>query len=114
MAGISHLPYLVASALVDAVTAVGAEDPLVWELAAGGFRDTSRVAASDTQMFLDILSTNRAAVLEQVDRFAAELAEIRALLGEANESGLREKLERSREQRIGWEKRRMREMVNRE
>jgi prephenate dehydrogenase len=105
VAGISHLPYLVASALVDAVAAVGAEDPLVWELAAGGFRDTSRVAASDTQMFLDILSTNRAAVLEQVDRFAAELGEIRALLGEANESGLREKLERSKTVREEWARR---------
>jgi prephenate dehydrogenase len=105
VASISHLPFLVASALVDAVTAVGAEDPLVWELAAGGFRDTSRVAASDTQMFLDILSTNRAAVLEQVDRFAAELGEIRALLGEANESGLREKLERSKTVREEWARR---------
>ena len=49
----------------------------MWELAAGGFRDTSRVAASDTQMFLDILLTNRAAVLAQVDAFAAELGELR-------------------------------------
>ena len=46
---------------------VGDDDPTVWELAAGGFRDTSRVAASDTQMFLDILMTNRTAVLAQFD-----------------------------------------------
>ena len=74
VASISHLPFLLASALTGAVAEVGAIDPLVWELAAGGFRDTSRVAASDTQMFLDILLTNRAAVLAQVDAFAASWA----------------------------------------
>jgi prephenate dehydrogenase len=65
VASISHLPFLLASALVHAVNDVGADDPKVWELAAGGFRDTSRVAASDTRMFMDILLTNRAAVLER-------------------------------------------------
>ncbi len=59
VASISHLPFLLASALVHAVADTGAQDPAVWELAAGGFRDTSRVAASDTRMFLDILMTNR-------------------------------------------------------
>ena len=45
------------------------DDAAVWDLAAGGFRDTSRVAASDTRMFLDILMTNRPAVLAQVDAY---------------------------------------------
>ena len=75
VASISHLPFLVASALTAAVADVGATDPTVWDVAAGGFRDTSRVAASDTQMFLDILLTNRQAVLEQVDAFALHLGE---------------------------------------
>ncbi|MCB0130777.1 MAG: prephenate dehydrogenase [Caldilineaceae bacterium] len=105
VASISHLPYLLASALVDAVAQVGADDPTVWELAAGGFRDTSRVAASDTQMFLDILLTNRPAVLEQIDRFAGELAELRRLLDAADEETLRVKLDQSQAKRSWWQQR---------
>src|SRR5690606_24517374 len=43
VAAISHLPFLAASALVHTAAEVGTDDPTVWELAAGGFRDTSRV-----------------------------------------------------------------------
>ena len=107
MASISHLPFLVASALTAAVAEVGADDPTVWELAAGGFRDTSRVAASDTQMFLDILMTNRAAVLEQIDRFAAQLGTLRDLLADGDEDALREKLaDRRRRGRVEAERKR--------
>ncbi len=102
VAAISHLPFLVASALTAAVAEVGAADPLVWELAAGGFRDTSRVAASDTQMFLDILLTNRAAVLAQIDRFSAELDGLRTLLAAEDEAALRAKLAATRQWRSGW------------
>ncbi len=104
VAGISHLPFLVASALVEAVIAVGEEDPLIWTLAAGGFRDTSRIAASDTQMFLDILSTNRTAILEQLDHFTAELSALRTLLADEDEAALRAKLAHAREKRIGWQR----------
>lgn len=104
VASISHLPFLLASALVHAVADVGAGDPAVWELAAGGFRDTSRVAASDTRMFLDILMTNRAAVLAQLDSTAAHLAELRALLAAGDEATLRAKLSRSQQARAAWKK----------
>jgi prephenate dehydrogenase len=105
VASISHLPFLLASALTAAVAEVGADDPTVWELAAGGFRDTSRVAASDTQMFLDILLTNRAAVLEQIDNFDRHLQAVRDLLEGADEAGLRVKLGESQKARAGWRKR---------
>ena len=106
VASISHLPFLVASALTGAVAQVGASDPMVWDLAAGGFRDTSRVAASDTQMFLDILLTNRSAVLAQVDAFAAELGELRALLAQEDEAALRTKLTATQRQRAAWKPKR--------
>ncbi|RME61547.1 MAG: prephenate dehydrogenase, partial [Caldilineae bacterium] len=93
VAAISHLPYLVAGALVHAVAETGDDDPTVWDLAAGGFRDTSRVAASDTRMFLDILMTNREAVLAQLDALDAHLHELRALLIAGDEGALREKLD---------------------
>ena len=106
VASISHLPFLVASALTAAVAEVGADDPTVWDVAAGGFRDTSRVAASDTQMFLDILMTNRAAVLDQIDHFETQLGALRDLLAESDEAALREKLRESQAARAGWKAKR--------
>jgi hypothetical protein len=64
-------------------------------VAAGGFRDTSRVAASDTQMFLDILLTNRTAVLAQLERFQADLGTLHRLLESSDEAGLRQRLVRT-------------------
>jgi prephenate dehydrogenase len=104
VASISHLPFLLASGLVHAVGQVAETDPLVWALAAGGFRDTSRVAASDTRMFLDILMTNRAAVLEQLDVFCAQLDELRRLLGDGDEEALAERLAQSKTLRENWHK----------
>jgi len=104
VASISHLPFLLASALVHAVAQTGNDDAMVWKLAAGGFRDTSRVAASDTRMFMDILMTNRTAVLEQLDNFMQHLSEIRALLAQADEATLSGKLAISQKARAGWKK----------
>lgn len=104
VASISHLPFLLASALVHAVAQTGNDDEMVWKLAAGGFRDTSRVAASDTRMFMDILMTNRTAVLEQLDNFTQHIAEIRALLAKADEATLRDKLAVSQAARASWRK----------
>jgi len=103
VAAISHLPFLLASALVHTVSDSGEEDAAVWELAAGGFRDTSRVAASDTQMFLDILVTNREAVLEQMDILGGHLKELRTLLADNNEDSLRSKLTCSQNTRAEWQ-----------
>lgn len=105
VASISHLPYLIASALVHAVDGVGVDDPRVWDLAAGGFRDTSRVAASDTRMFLDILVTNRNAILEQLDNFSRQVDDLRTLLTNCDEETLRHKLVKSRQMRTEWHER---------
>ena len=106
VASISHLPYLLASALVDSVCDLGEIDDAVWELAAGGFRDTSRVAASDTNMFMDILMTNRRAVLAELDSFSRHMEELRVLLEHQDEIQLREKLDQSQLARIAWHARR--------
>lgn len=106
VATISHLPYLLAGALVHTAADMAARDATVWDLAAGGFRDTSRVAASDTQMFLDILMTNRAAVLDQVDRFMLHLTDLRARLAAGDEDALRQKLAHSQATRKAWTPRR--------
>lgn len=106
VAAISHLPFLAASALVHTAAGVGVDDPAVWELAAGGFRDTSRVAASDTRMFLDILMTNQPAVLAQLDAYLDQLADLRGLIQAKDEDALRAKLSESQALRAQWKPRR--------
>jgi len=102
VASISHLPYLLAGALVDTVAGVAVDDPIVWELAAGGFRDTSRVAASDTRMFVDILMTNRPAILQMLGEMGTQLDAVRDLLIAGDEAALSEHLDHSQEIRANW------------
>ena len=79
-AATSHVPYLIACALMSAASAAAVDDEALWKLAASGFRDTSRLAASSVNMMLDILRTNRAPVRtallaqrDQIDRLAGLL-----------------------------------------
>jgi prephenate dehydrogenase len=99
VAAISHLPYAVAATLVRAVDTSG--DELAWALAASGFRDTTRVAASDVDMMLDTLLTNRAAMLDWLDAFSDQLAVLRAALANDNEADLRGQLAAAQARRAG-------------
>jgi prephenate dehydrogenase len=92
VAAISHLPYVAAVALVHAA----ADDPVAWSLVSSGFRDTTRVAVCDVDMMLDILLTNREAVLVWLDAFAGQLAGLRAALDIGDEPGLRAQLAAAR------------------
>jgi len=76
----SHLPYLLACSLVAAVDECGNDDPGVWDLVSTGFRDTTRVAASDVRMLSDILYTNREAVKAALGQQRASLAALEAAL----------------------------------
>jgi prephenate dehydrogenase len=86
---ISHLPYSVASALTQTVDAAGLNDPAVWQVAASGFRDTTRLAASDPTMMLDILLTNAGAVSNAIRDFQFTLDQFTAMLERRDEAGLR-------------------------
>ena len=79
-AAISHAPYLASLAAFAAAGDVAEDDDLAGRLAAGGFRSTPRLAGSDPTMMADILFSNRAAVLAQLDRMQAHLACLTALL----------------------------------
>jgi prephenate dehydrogenase len=102
VAAISHLPYLLAVSLTQVTSELGVEDAEVWELAASGFRDTSRLAASDVRMMLDILLTNHSAVAEMAERVAGRLRELAALAQVGDEDGLWKELERAAEARRAW------------
>jgi prephenate dehydrogenase len=89
VAAVSHLPYLLACGLVGTAEWVGSTDSAVWTVAASGFRDTSRLAASDVTMMLDILLTNRRAVTEALKAYQAHLCNLTHLIQSADEEGLR-------------------------
>lgn len=77
----SHLPQVVASVLADvAADAVAASGEAVLAVAGGGFRDTTRIAASDPELWLPILGGNRPAVLDALTRYRARLAELHTAL----------------------------------
>ncbi len=72
----SHLPHLLAYALVDALA--GEKDNReIFRYAAGGFRDFTRIASSDPLMWHDIFRSNRPAVLAGLDQFMARLQNLR-------------------------------------
>jgi len=104
VAAISHLPYLLSAALVATVAQQGEEDEAVWRLAAGGFRDTSRLAAQDLSMMGDILSTNTQAVATILAIFRMKLAMIEASLIAQENGKLTELLRPAREARVAWAK----------
>lgn len=99
VATLSHLPYLLACSLVATADAITSPDPAAWQIVAGGFRDTSRVAGSDVTMMLDILLTNREEVLRAVDAFGSQLSRLAGLLAAGDEEGLRHALETVRGKR---------------
>ena len=88
VATLSHLPYLLACALVATADATTSADPAAWEIVAGGFRDTSRVAGSDVTMMLDILLTNREEVLKAVRAYQSQLTGLACLLEAGDEGDL--------------------------
>jgi prephenate dehydrogenase len=89
----SHLPYLLALSLVSTAEEISREDSLLWDLVASGFRDTSRLAASDVRMMLDVLLTNAGAVCEAIERFREPLETLERLLQSRDEQALRRLLE---------------------
>jgi len=102
VAAISHLPYLLSAALVATVDHEGEQDDAVWNLAAGGFRDMSRLAASDLDMMKDILTTNTQAVATQLARFRMHLAMLESMLISKDEAKLMELLQGARAARMAW------------
>jgi prephenate dehydrogenase len=93
----SHLPYVIASALMR--TALSKGDDQLWTAAASGFRDTSRLAASDLTMMIDILLTNRKAILDALKDYRVELDALTTLVESGDEEALRAALAPVQQQR---------------
>ncbi len=105
VATISHLPYLLSAALVATATSEADHDEAVWQLAAGGFRDMSRLAGSDIRMMSDIINTNTQAIAVLLAQFRVQLALLERMLIARDEDELVESLRPIRETRINWAER---------
>lgn len=86
-AAVSHLPHLLAYALVDEVARKSHAD-LLFQYAASGFRDFTRIAGSSPEMWRDITLANQAALLTELDAYMARLEELRGLLAARNGKGI--------------------------
>ena len=76
LAATSHLPHVLVYATVDTLAGTEYVEE-IFEFAAGGFRDFSRIASSDPVMWRDVCLTNKTAILDVLDRFENQLGEIR-------------------------------------
>lgn len=92
VAAASHLPHVAAAALVEAVAA----QPGALELAAGGFRDLTRVALADPGWWVDVLTANRGAVSDSLRRLAHSLEGMADAIERSDRVVLEERLGRAR------------------
>ena len=100
-AAVSHLPHLLAFALVHDL-AGRANSEQLFGFAAGGFRDFTRIASSHPEMWRDICVANRAALLAELDAYMEELMRTRILLAGADADGLERMFGIARERRDAW------------
>lgn len=100
-AAVSHLPHLLSFALVHDL-AVREDKSLYFAFAASGFRDFTRIAASHPEMWRDICLANRSALIEELDRYEAQLTELRAALESDDGATLERIFDSAREARRAW------------
>ncbi len=79
-AAISHLPHVLAYSLVNLVKEIDDSAYTMKTIAAGGFRDMTRIAASSPVMWQDICLSNKEQVLRLIDLFAAQLTKLRSFI----------------------------------
>jgi prephenate dehydrogenase len=93
---VSHVPQLAASTLMDVASTHEEQHRALLRLAAGGFRDMTRIAASHPAIWLDILTSNRDAVLGALDAYLAGLQNARDIVAAGDRDALKALLDRAR------------------
>ncbi|MGN7311227.1 prephenate dehydrogenase [Alkalicoccobacillus gibsonii] len=85
---ISHFPHIIAASLVHHVETEEDRNPTVTRLAAGGFRDITRIASSSPEMWRDILLQNQSSLLRLLDTWDLEMQKVRSLLESSDSEGI--------------------------
>jgi prephenate dehydrogenase len=96
VAVVSHLPHLAAGALLHVASRRSLETEGLFSLAAGGFRDMTRVSSGPSGIWLDICEENSAAIVEAIDAYVSDLARIRDAIAQDNRGEIRHLLEEAR------------------
>ncbi len=99
VAVVSHVPHLTAATLMALAGDRSEEHQVMLRLAAGGFRDMTRIASGHPGIWPDICDENSEAICSVLDRFIGALGDVRALVAEGNRGGLLDLLERARRAR---------------
>lgn len=100
-AAVSHLPHLLAFALVDEIAQRPNADEL-FGFAAGGFRDFTRIAGSSPEMWRDICLANRSALLSELDAYQVQIGRLRAALESGDSKTLEQIFSRASVARNAW------------
>jgi len=100
-AAVSHVPHLLAFAAVNALSAQD-QGAVFLKMAGPGFRDFSRIAASDPDVWRDILSANQAEVLKQTSLFRAALDDFEKAIQINDSQALRRLIDEASQVRAGW------------
>lgn len=98
LAATSHLPHLLAFALVDTLAAM-AERTEIFEYAAGGFADFTRIASSDPALWTRIMFANRREIMPVLDQYIIKLNDLRDSLENQDESTVRQSFTRAKDAR---------------
>jgi prephenate dehydrogenase len=101
VAGVSHLPFLSSIALVNTVANAGSWSDASM-LAASGFRDVSRLAAGNPEMYRDICFTNSEAITRWLDEYITTLRELRESIA-THDNDITELFTKARQQRLQWQ-----------
>ena len=97
---VSHVPHLTAATLMGIAASQAEEHATLLRLAAGGFRDMTRIAAGHPAIWPDICAENRDAILDGLDALMQSLADVRAAVAGGDRDGLLTRLEVARAARI--------------
>ncbi|MFW5984874.1 MAG: prephenate dehydrogenase [Halanaerobiaceae bacterium] len=96
----SHLPHVVAFSLMNHyLESKNRGQDSLDRLVGSGFLDMTRIAASSSEMWLDILATNRDFILQQVDEYSAQLDEFRTLIAQNDQEGILDLMKQAKEKR---------------
>jgi prephenate dehydrogenase len=100
VAMVSHVPHLTAAALMTMASEAATEQSSLLRLAAGGFRDMTRIAAGHPGIWPDLCLDNRLAITATLDRLLDAVGGLRSMVAEGDRGGILAVLERAREARL--------------
>ena len=96
---VSHFPHIIAASLVHQLASERSTQPLTSQLAAGGFRDITRIASSNPELWRDITIQNRQELIQQLEQWTSEMQKVQAILHAGDADSIEQYFEEARQVR---------------